>query len=904
MTKTLSFKAHDGKILEFESTPLGKGGEGSVYKQFDKTGHGDVGDLAKIFNPLKRAGKEEKLKAMLKIKSPQPSYNYVWPKSLLYDIDTGEFCGYVMYLKFNKVELTDVYGYDSQFRQEKDWRFFVNIAKNLALAVQGVHDINQVIGDLNDKNILVSPDNCEITLIDNDSFHIVSEDETYRCAVGRSECIPAEVQDMNFRTASLPTFTKNTDSFSLAILIFKLLMNGTHPFNSVGINEKSIEDNIINGKSPYFSDVKNLEGAAFYTPSVDMLPMALKRLFYRAFGANPDTRPSAKEFYDELSKLEKPENLQSCKAVTWHIFPDISRETVEQTITCPWCVVSKRQEEQLRKIAALSIMPANTTPDYSIPKMPTAPLPELVTSANSVAVESVATVASAITPSVAESAISSPVPPAPPAKSVTSTKPVATAKSTSDVSAISPVIPTTPEQLRNPAVTAKSVKAERAARIDVAGHTIKPDEPKSTETATEAVQSGKKENESPVVNVKFSEAESAGKSLPFLPSKIKKILPVAGVFVAFSAFVLFAVLLDNNGGEDVPAFLDCGWCTTDMEDCECVEFPQNENGVNGDFSDNSESDISTSPSATDDETPTLSEIDNETSETTDESDDQTTDENDGVATETTPRVTTTATPREATTTAPSRTTPAITTTRGGGNITSPSVTTPPTTTRTTPPTTRATPPTTTRATSPTTRATPPTTTRTTPRTTTRATTTTRRPTVTTPAPVPPVVVYNMATDINLAQFGGRSSSEQSSHTLLRSWGARRTVNMGSPRNIIIENRGGTSQGIGINLDALTTTAGRTYRFELTGRVTSGSGSHNMFVETVTLPNTRGNQLATTTAQTNATFTIRFDRTAAQIDADRTAGIGAYRFGGAGPQSGETSGQTLEITGITITRLGS
>jgi serine/threonine protein kinase len=368
----LLFKTSDGRILEFEDAPLGQGGEGAVYKQFDKLGHGDVGDLAKIFDfdkrETRRVVKEDKLKAMTGIKSPQPSYSYAWPKDLLYDTQTGEFCGYVMYLKDNKIELGDVCGYNSSYRTDKDWRFFVNLAKNLAQAVQGVHDIYQVIGDLNDKNVLIDTNTCEVTLIDTDSFHITVGGKganaiTHRCAVGKSEFVPQEVQNVKFATCDLPTFSEYTDNFSLAIIIFKLLMNGTHPFNSVGIDENSIEDNIKFGMTPYFSKTKvDKSKIAFYAPSVDMLPPGLKELFRKTFidGAQvPEKRATASEFFDELTNLLKPESVKACFDEHWHMYP-------VSAAACPWCAVEKKKLEQIEKIAALSVETSNVVPDYSV----------------------------------------------------------------------------------------------------------------------------------------------------------------------------------------------------------------------------------------------------------------------------------------------------------------------------------------------------------------------------------------------------------------------------------------------------------------------------------------------------------------------------------------------------------
>jgi serine/threonine protein kinase len=367
----LEFRTAQGRTLHFEATPLGKGGEGSVYKQYDRSGHGDVGDLAKIFDFTvrgNRADKEEKLKAMLSIKSPRPSYSYAWPKELLYD-NYGEFCGYVMYLKYNKIEMGEVYGFNSRYRSEREWRFYVSAAMNLAQAVQGAHDIGQVIGDLNDMNILIDAETAAITLIDNDSFHIEAGGKVHRCAVGKSEYIAPEIQNINFSKEDLPTFTKETDNFSLAVLIFKLLMNGVHPFNSVGMDDNTIEDNIKAGLFPFDPDANaGKSPTAFYAPSFKMLPDSLKGLFKRAFVTGafiPKRRPSAQEFFDEFEAMVTANAFYCCTSEPWHVYPNTRAE-------CPWCEVDKKKQEQLDKITALSnsgSLSAQAT-DYSVKRQP------------------------------------------------------------------------------------------------------------------------------------------------------------------------------------------------------------------------------------------------------------------------------------------------------------------------------------------------------------------------------------------------------------------------------------------------------------------------------------------------------------------------------------------------------
>ena len=58
------FTTLNGRIIRFEDKPLNQGGEGAIYKQYDELGHGDIGDLAKVFHEGKDKGKEDQSNAL------------------------------------------------------------------------------------------------------------------------------------------------------------------------------------------------------------------------------------------------------------------------------------------------------------------------------------------------------------------------------------------------------------------------------------------------------------------------------------------------------------------------------------------------------------------------------------------------------------------------------------------------------------------------------------------------------------------------------------------------------------------------------------------------------------------------------------------------------------------------
>ena len=126
---------------------------------------------------------------------------------------------------------------------------------------------------LTKKNIGVDPQSARVTLVDTDSYHITdsASSRVYRCEVGLPEYLPREIQEkmkngQTLATASLPTFSKYSDLFALAVHIFALLMNGCHPFACARNNKTNIGplsqsqpsvvvpqpiDNIVNGFFPF-----------------------------------------------------------------------------------------------------------------------------------------------------------------------------------------------------------------------------------------------------------------------------------------------------------------------------------------------------------------------------------------------------------------------------------------------------------------------------------------------------------------------------------------------------------------------------------------------------------------------------------------------------------------------------
>ena len=320
------------KVYRTSNSPFAGGGEGDIY---DLVGTPEY--VAKIYKPDKRTVERERKLSVMANNQPNVLEQYSWPIDILYE--NGQFVGYVMPKVCGKEKLRNIYVYDN--RKGKSWSLYIAIAKNLSAAVHHVHEINQVIGDLNPENILVNPNDGMVTLVDTDSYHIADSSRTYRCGVGMPEFVAPELQGIHFPSAPLPTFTTETDRFALAVLIFALLMNGAHPFACKIISGSSSKfqpiDNMQSGKCAFFPDScsNNMETPK-YAPKLDSLPDNIQQLFRRAFvigHKNPSQRPSAEEWYYALEQLE--EHQKACLVDPQHIYFYGAKE-------CPWCKVNEK----------------------------------------------------------------------------------------------------------------------------------------------------------------------------------------------------------------------------------------------------------------------------------------------------------------------------------------------------------------------------------------------------------------------------------------------------------------------------------------------------------------------------------------------------------------------------------
>lgn len=313
------------------ATELGVGGEAKVYGLSE-----DQTLVAKVYHKLKPEY-GPKLAAMVENppNNPTESQNHLsfaWPEDLLLN-QKQEVVGFLMPRISGMRPIIDLYNPKTR-RTQWPWFEYSRLhrtARNLAGALKSLHERGYVIGDVNESNILVT-ETTLITLVDMDSIQVKHPQtkEVYRCPVGKPEFTPPELQGQSFGNLNR---TPEQDCFGLAVLIFQLLMEGTHPFAGVYKmpgDPPAIAQRIAEGYFPHGTRSVPLTPMPV-SPPFTMLYPKLQVLFRRCFEEgfdNPHVRPDAKVWQVALQEAER--DLITCSKNDQHHYGS-------HLDRCPWC---------------------------------------------------------------------------------------------------------------------------------------------------------------------------------------------------------------------------------------------------------------------------------------------------------------------------------------------------------------------------------------------------------------------------------------------------------------------------------------------------------------------------------------------------------------------------------------
>ena len=350
-------------------TVLARAGEGTIY---DVAGRPDW--AAKVFHPTLAGldGKLAKVAAMVRSAPPgvtQPNGFVVltWPLHTLSD-DRGPV-GYIM-PKIDTANAVEIHALSNpsnradpppnapQWTRRATWEHLVNVAANLCLAAEVVHRVDAVIGDFQERNILVA-DTTEVTLVDCDSMQFSDNaGHQFLCRVGRPEFTAPELANLDL---SVQGREKASDLFALAAHIHLLLMAGNHPFlrgEWTGAGEQPTAMALARNGFWAGGPSSPLRTHPL-APPITFLPSEIQQMFVRAFthGAHdPQLRPTAAEWRAALSGIR----VRVCDHGRHQVPVDCQ--------ACPWCAIdTERATRKLRQAsgfgaAAPKVLPRSVPP--------------------------------------------------------------------------------------------------------------------------------------------------------------------------------------------------------------------------------------------------------------------------------------------------------------------------------------------------------------------------------------------------------------------------------------------------------------------------------------------------------------------------------------------------------------
>lgn len=319
---------------------LGRGGEGEVFEVA-----GQPGLVAKVLFPAGRtAAKLAKLEAMV-ASPPAGAYDPVegfpvltWPRTVLRSAD-GRFIGYAM----ARIQPGDFVPFSTLVSGSRrqglggnalTWDRMVLLALRLTHVVRTLHRFGYAVGDLNDRNVLVSRRLTPL-LMDTDSFQVPRP--------GRRGHFPSVVGDAQYwapelLAVDLATYTGSRaqgDLHALGVLLFQLFMGGWRPYQATGSAVAGIETPAQKAKAGLYawdSPKRGLLEPPASAPSYRALPEPVRRLLHRCLvdgHRKPAKRPTADEWHEALRRL-RGEGFQSCRREPRHVFGARER-------ACPWC---------------------------------------------------------------------------------------------------------------------------------------------------------------------------------------------------------------------------------------------------------------------------------------------------------------------------------------------------------------------------------------------------------------------------------------------------------------------------------------------------------------------------------------------------------------------------------------
>lgn len=253
------------------------------------------GTVARVWLDPMDARQAARLGAMVRVRTSALDEYSAWPFALLYHPD-GPVCGMLM---------TQVGREFCTLRKlfaaagDTDWGTRLPTALHLAQAFEALHGAGQVMGNVSDWQVMAAPDG-RVRLIGTEGYQVREGDEVYPSALGLPEYTPPELQ-----RGGTQVRTAQHDLFGLAVMLFRLLFGGRHPYSGVPVGRpmpgpgEAIALGLFAYAEPPPAGVRRPPDA----PALEVLPPAVQALFTQAFGPGP--RPGAHDWIAALGEMQR-----------------------------------------------------------------------------------------------------------------------------------------------------------------------------------------------------------------------------------------------------------------------------------------------------------------------------------------------------------------------------------------------------------------------------------------------------------------------------------------------------------------------------------------------------------------------------------------------------------------------
>ncbi|PSB39478.1 hypothetical protein [Aphanothece minutissima] len=344
-----AFHTDTGEAFSLEmdaGSRIGAGGQGQVHAA-------SIGGQPMAVKLIRNAD-AEKLRALQQLEQRCGDLATL-PKHLVYRVEAGrgrDLAGYAMRRldPGRSLSAARLFNFEEIGKLTRyTWRDAVLAALRLAESVALMQRHGVVIGDLNPENVLFEQRplasggaTWRAILLDTDSFQIEGPGgRRHHCPVSRPPYTAPELIGCNF---SRTWRASSTDDFSLAVVIYQLLLHD-HPYdNAVNTAEPDLEvtARIRRGLYPHaISPAPGLRPSPF-RPAPLEISAELHRAFQRSFaigagGPGPPQRPTAAEWVVLLQDLHR--QVVPCRSSPHHHHP--------RGMACPWCAVDRKVGQPL-----------------------------------------------------------------------------------------------------------------------------------------------------------------------------------------------------------------------------------------------------------------------------------------------------------------------------------------------------------------------------------------------------------------------------------------------------------------------------------------------------------------------------------------------------------------------------